>query len=115
MNKIITILIILILLVAVIFFGFKYFSTQSQLQKISSISKINTNVLAFDKLFVEKVLKTQGEVSYQDRLNLENTVINTKDNTIIDGWHNFLASTTEADAQSRVLVLLSMFTDKIIY
>ena len=64
---------------------------------------------------MDKVLKYKGEITYQDRLSLENAVVNTKDNTIIDGWHNFLASTTEADAQQRVLVLLDLFAAKLAY
>ncbi|MGA2418356.1 MAG: hypothetical protein ABSF55_03910 [Candidatus Staskawiczbacteria bacterium] len=112
---IISVVVIILLLAGNIFLGIKYYLAEVQAQKVSSVSGVNQNVLTFEKLFVEKVLKTQGEVSYEDRLNLENAAANTKDSAIIDAWHNFLASATEADAQQKVLVLLSMFQDKIIH
>ena len=117
MNKITIILIILIILLLAgnIFLGVEYYSIKVQLQKVAVTSEVNSSILAFDKLFVDKVLKSQGETSYQDRLSLENAVVNTKDSTIIDAWHNFLASTTEADAHARVLVLLDLFAAKLAY
>jgi len=113
-NIIVLIIIIAILLTGNIFLGIKYYSINTQFQKIVVTSKINTNVLTFNKLFVEKVLKTQGEVSYEDRLRLENAVVGTKDDSMVNEWHNLLASATELEAQKSVLVLLSMFPDKII-
>ena len=67
MSKIITAIIILILLVTDIFFGVKYFLIQKQLNESERLSKINSGIVAFDKLFVSKVLRSQGEVSYEDR------------------------------------------------
>ncbi len=109
MNKltIILIIIIIVLLAGSAYFGFKYFSAQKHLEKILSINRINAKIVAFDKLFVAHVLKNSGEVSYENRLKLENAVIETHDNEIIDGWHAFLNSKTKN--------LLSLFADKIIY
>ena len=114
-NKIIITLIILILLAGTVFFAVRYYSAEAQLQNVLSKSNANKNVLTFDKLFVTKVLAIQGQVSYQDTLELENAVDNTKDPDLINGWHTFLASTTEQDAQTSVLNLLSLFPDKIVY
>ena len=112
---IILIIVIIILLVSNAYFSFKYFSTQEQLEKILSINRVNAKIIVFNKLFVHNVLKNEGEVSYEDRLRIENAVIETRDKEIIDGWHDFLDSRTEAQAQEGTKNLLSLFADKIIY
>ena len=117
MNKIVIslILVIFIFLAGDIYFGYKCYLNNIQLQKLSLVSRVNVSVLSFNKLFVEKVLKATGEVSYEDRLSLENAVVETKDDALIKIWHDFLNSSSEADAQNYVLVLLSAFPDKILY
>ena len=117
MNKITIslILVIVLLLAGDIYFGYQCYLNNIQLQKLSLASRVNVNVLSFNKLFIEKVLKAQGEVSYEDRLLLENASANTKDDAIMKSWRDFLNSTTEAEAQQNVLNLLSMFPDKILY
>jgi len=71
------------------------------------------NILAFEKLFIEKVLASKGEVSYEDRLDLESAVQNIKDNQIKDNWQVFLNSTTEIEAQKNALDLLELIAKKV--
>ena len=71
------------------------------------------NILAFEKLFIEKVLASKGEVSYEDRLDLESAVQKTKDSQIKDNWQGFLNSTTEIEAQKNAVDLLKLITEKI--
>ncbi|MCX6721377.1 MAG: hypothetical protein NT026_02120 [Candidatus Staskawiczbacteria bacterium] len=115
MNKTIYILIIFVLSAAVVFLGLQYYLAQQQLQKFSDKSRINAKIIAFDKLFVEKVLKMQGEVSYEDRLKLETAVAAVNDIELLADWRNFLTSKTETEAQQNVLIILSAFADKIVY
>lgn len=114
-GKIITTLFVILLICGIAFLGFQYYSLNNQFKGVLNTSNINKNVLTFNKLFINKVLKAKSEVSYEDRLKLENAAVSTKDNEIINAWHNFLASTKEQEAQERVLILLGMFPDKIIY
>jgi hypothetical protein len=114
-TTIILVILIILLLAGDIFLGIEYYLTNVQYQKVLSTSRVNTSVLTLDKLFVAKVLENQGVVSDEDRLKLENAAVGTNDSVIIDGWHSFLDSTTQEDAQARVLTLLSLFPDKIIY
>ena len=79
------------------------------------MSQSNGKIIAFDTLFIQKVLKAQGEVSSEDRLRLENAVYETGDTQIVEEWHLFLASQTEEEAQSRALELLTMLSSKIVY
>lgn len=114
-SAIISIIIIIGLLASTAYFGFKYFSAQNQLDKIFSVNRINAKIVAFNKLFVDNVLKNERDVSYENRVRLENAAVETQDKEIIDAWHSFLDSKTEAEAQEGTKNLLGLFAEKIIY
>ena len=116
-SKIILI-IILILLASNIFFGVRYFSVRNDLEQTKQLVKtqqINEKVLNFTILFIDKVLKAQGEVSFEDRLILENAVRALEDETILNQWQKFVESKTEEEAQREVKDLLEMLVSKISY
>jgi hypothetical protein len=69
--------------------------------------------LDFTKLFIAKVLKADGEVSFDDRLQLENSVRDINDKTIFDQWQKLINAKTALDAQIEVKNLLEMLVDKI--
>lgn len=115
MNKYIFYIIILVLILANIFTGYQYFVINQKIQNIIQRDAKNANIVAFSRLFIDKVLKTTGEISYQDRLKLEGAVIAIHDNAIENAWYSFLQSSTEKEAQDRVLVLLTLFPDKLSY
>lgn len=113
---------VLILLAGNIVLGFLYYFSYVRAQDFANRVQayemkisVNSSVLDFNKLFVEKVLKMTGEVSYEDRLRLETAVDETNDPEIKLAWQAFLASKTEQEAQARVLDLLTLFPDKILY
>lgn len=74
----------------------------------------NAKVISFMQLFIEKVLKSEKEVSFDDRLALENAVRELQDESIVTAWNAFVQSKTELDAQSAVKDLLSVLTSKIV-
>jgi hypothetical protein len=115
MNKYIFYVIIAVLIIVNIFTGYQYFVANKKLQGIIDRDVKNANIVSFSRLFIEKVLKTQGEISYQDRLKLEGAVLATTDDDIVGAWNKFLESTTEAEAQDRVLALLTLFPNKLSY
>jgi len=109
---------VIILLAICLFLGVEYFivfQKNQALQASIKAQQLNTKLVAFDKMFIEKVLQSTTEVSFEDRLKLENAVVDIKDNDILTQWHNFLASKTETEAQQDVLILLSSFANKIIH
>lgn len=112
---VILIIVIIALLAGNAYFAFKYFSAQNQLDKILGTNRINAKIIAFNKIFVDNVLKNKGEISYENRLRLENAAIETQDKEIVDAWHSFLDSKTEAEAQEGTKNLLTLFVEKIIY
>ena len=75
--------------------------------------QLNVKILDFSKLFVEKVLKADKEVSFEDRLLLENKVRDLKDPEILAQWEKFTGSATQDQVQQEVKVLLDLLITKI--
>lgn len=103
------VIIVIILLASNAFFAIKYFSVQQRLDEVLGSIQTNDKIKFFNNVFIDKVLKAQGPVSYEDRLILENAVVDTNDKKIIDQWHLLLESQTEAEAQKGVVDLLVLF------
>lgn len=114
--KFLTTAVILILIAGNLTFGLLWFYAQKELsacqQKIA-VQQTNDKTIDFAGLVVEKVLKAQGEVSFDDRLQLENTVRETKDQELLTQWNKFTASKNETDAQNEMKNLLGLLISKI--
>lgn len=111
-------IIILLLILGNIFFGVKYFSQKKETIKIEEelqSKKTNGKVVNFLSLFIEKVLKTDKEITFENRLKLENSVRDIGDQEILYRWEQFVAGTTESEIQERVKDLLSVLVNKITY
>ncbi len=110
---IITVFIALVIILAgqcYVFYG--NFQTQ---KSINQTYQYNEKILDFTKLFIAKIIKGQGEVSFEDRLQLENAVRDIKDKAIFDQWQRFSESKTEVQAQVEVKNLLELLINKIVY
>jgi len=109
-------LIIIILIAAVLVLAGQYYVTRQKL--VTSENTVKTfqydqKVLDFTKLFIAKVLKADGEVSFDDRLQLENLVRDINDKVIFDQWQKFIKPKTALDAQIEVKNLLELLANKI--
>lgn len=105
-----------VLLVGNLFFAAQYIVAQKQLREAQSTlaaKKVNEKTLAFTQLFIEKVLKSETEVDFETRLQLENSVRDIGDEEIVTQWQKFTDSKTEAEAQKQVKNLLGILLDKI--
>mgnify|MGYP001585986631 FL=1 len=114
-QKVILTTIILIFVAANAFLGFGYFLGQKQLRIAEQQLKVqqnNTKIVNFTKLFIEKVLKAEKEVSFEERLILENAVRDLSDNDVLTQWEKFTDSKTETDAQEEVKNLLDLLVKK---
>ena len=74
----------------------------------------NEKIVNFAKLFISKVLKAEGEVSYDNRYKLEEAARAINNKTIYDEWRKFLDSKTQLEAQIEVKNLLELLVNKII-
>ncbi|MEK7542376.1 MAG: hypothetical protein AAB524_01610 [Patescibacteria group bacterium] len=110
-------LVILVLLLASnVFFAMQYIATQHELQEVQAAletQNINEKTLAFTQLFIEKVLKSETEVDFETRLQLENNVRGMGDQEILTQWQKFTESKNEQEAQKEVKNLLGVLMAKI--
>ena len=122
-NNIITkrnviLFIFILLLSGNIFLAGQYYISLKNIQISQNkllIYQHNEKILNFTKLFIEKVLQAQEEVSFEDRLRLENAVRDLNNKDILDQWNKFTTSKTETQAQTEVKNLLELLINKISY
>ena len=115
-KRIIIIVIIGALIIGNVFFALNYYFINQELQALKSTAtktELNTKVLNFASMFINKVLQANTEVDFETRLSLENAVRDLKDDQIMAEWQNFTSSKTEADAQNSVKKLLGILISKI--
>lgn len=68
----------------------------------------------FMKFFIDKVLGTNGTISFEDRVKLESDIRGLGDQSLITQWEAFVASTDSEDAQETAVKLMSMLASKMI-
>lgn len=117
-NKTVFIAIMFALAATSAYFWTKLSATEIELRVTREVSGITAkepraDALSFTKTFVEKVLGAEGEISFADRLELENDVRELNDYEILNQWMRFADSKTEAGAQKEVINLLSLLLKKI--
>jgi len=93
-----------------------YISSLINLQRTDVIvaeQKVNEQVLNFSKLFFDKVLQGSKEVSFDDRLLLENGVRSLNDREIFDSWTKFTNSRNQGEIQGNFYNLFQLLLEKI--
>ncbi|MBU4275040.1 hypothetical protein KKE19_04495 [Patescibacteria group bacterium] len=112
-----TILIIITALIAIViilagqcYIFYKDIQTQKDLNRIY---QYNEKILNFTKLFITKVIRAKEDVSFEDRLQLENAVREINNKAIFDQWQKFTEAKSEAQAQEDVKILLDLLVNKI--
>jgi len=116
-KKLILTLIFVFLLFGVIILGIQcYFlmSQQKALEKELSNQKTNDKIVSFLDLFIEKVLQSNQDISFEDRLKLENGVRDLNDSEILSLWETFTQATTADEVQTYCKNLLEALVKKIL-
>lgn len=75
--------------------------------------RTNEQVLAFATLFIDRVLKAEGEIDFETRLKLESSVRDLNNDEILVAWQQFTDSQSEQQAQQAVKRLLSVLVSHI--
>ena len=115
-SKAFVIVVIFLLLASDVFFAAQYVNAQRQLRETQvqlEDQRINERTLAFTQLFIEKVLKSETEIDFETRLQLENAVRGIGDEEILAQWQRFTERVNEKDAQQEVKNLLSLLVRKV--
>ncbi len=71
-------------------------------------------VSKFMKLFVDKVLGTNGTISFEDRVKLEADIRALGDESAVKQWETFVASKDSETAQKNAVLLMSILMNKMI-
>jgi uncharacterized SAM-binding protein YcdF (DUF218 family) len=117
-KKIILFLLLVFALFGIILLSVKLFSLKARVDSLefeNSNQKINRDVVSFLKLFIEKILQGEEDVSFEDRLKLENAVRDLKDKKVLSLWESFTQAKNSEEAQMFLKNLLQALVNKIVY
>ncbi len=81
-------------------------------QKVAA-QEVNSKTLLFTQLFMDKVLGGAKEVSFDDRLQLENAVRGLNDAEVFNSWQNFTKAKDSAEVQRDFYALFQLLLKKI--
>ena len=107
------------LLLVVLLAGNIYLSIQFINNAQKTITEDQTNVVIkikaarFLKTFIDKVLNTQNAITFEDRVQLENEVLQLHDPVLTTAWNEFVASKTSKEGQTNAVNLMALFVDRV--
>ena len=116
-EKILTVFVVVLTLISV-YLLVQCFLFRAELKEADQMVKdqqVNIKIISFINLFIDKVLSGQTEVSFEDRLQLENAVRSINDQEIINQWQKFVNSGIDEDGQENLSKLLKLLVTKISY
>lgn len=115
MNKIarVGIAVIIVSLLANVFLAIEVVSIHKKNGELQQSLHLHDKVLEFANLFTTKVLGAQGEVSFEDRLKIEDAVRDTHDKEIYDEWQKFVNVKTEVEGREEIKTLLQLIVYKL--
>ena len=101
-----------------IFFSIQYTQNMKtddvkQAQEIAKTEE-RLRVSKFMKLFIDKVLSTNGTISFEDRVKLESDIRSLNDQSLVKQWDTFVASKDGDTAQKSAILLMSMLMNRMI-
>ena len=107
---------LIILVAGNIFFSIQYIANMQQqaaIQTDNTVTRIQASKLL--KLFVAVVLNTEGKtISYNDRVALEDDVLQMRDIEVTREWNKFVESSSAVVAQQNAVTLMKTLTDKLL-
>jgi hypothetical protein len=111
--------ILLVVLVAMnIFFSLQYTQNikkeDAKLEQELALQEKRLQTAQFVKFFIDRVLGTNGTISFEDRVKLEADIRALGDDTLIKQWNEFVASPDSETAQKSAVRLMSMLANRMI-
>ncbi len=116
-DRLLFLIIIILLLMDGVFIG-QYLASLERVRVTQSTLlayQLNEKVINFTKIFCEKILNAGGEVSFDDRLVLENAIRDINSKPIFDQWQKFVNSNNEVEAQVELKTLLDLLINRVNY
>lgn len=82
-------------------------------EKNIAVMEENKKTVEFLKFFVERVLQSEKEVLYEDKLKIENDIKDIGNQELINKWIDFASSETSEQAQKNLKNLLDALVNNI--
>lgn len=108
---------IIILFVIIAFLFASNFNLKTQLVSAGGVTledaSKKTRIVSFTSLFIDLVLMSNEEISFNNRLELENRVREIDDQEIFEKWQEFTSTEDPESAQRAVVEFLGILIDKL--
>ncbi len=109
-------IVFLALLAATIYFGIRHYQGQERIRYLEDrVEQFSSSekIVDFLDLFIAKILKGEQDISFEERLEMENHVRDLHDPEILAHWNRFTKAENDVIAQESVKDLLQILTRKI--
>jgi len=109
-------LVILLMVMSNVYFVLEVNQLQSELANARYGQKTENQVegvISFMDMFIDDVLRAEGEIDFETRLKLESSVRALEDEQVLLRWQAFTGAETEKDAQDAVKELLGVLSERI--
>lgn len=118
-TRLVSNVLMIVLVAGNIFFSINYIENNRRLNELNPEDKVAADTkriqtARFLKYFIETVLNTEKQISYEDRVKLENDVIQLQDIDVKKAWDEFVASKDGVTAQQNAVKLMNLLTSKLI-
>ena len=108
-------LLMLVLLVGNIFFSIQYIESIKRDANVKDDTTAERVLVArYLNFFIKTVLNTQGTISFEDRVKLENDIRQIHDAELTAQWEAFVASKDSKTAQQNSVKLMTALTGKLL-
>ena len=112
--KIATVIIFIVFVFGIAgFFAFRWYQTAKDFNALSEKYSEDKKIDDFISLFVNNMLGTAKDISFDQRLGMENSVRAINNQAIFDQWTKFTNSANSIDAQTNAEALLKLLTDNL--
>jgi len=114
-SRLISNILMLVLLAGNIFFSVQYITNiQNQNTTVTDNTAEHIKIAHFLDDYINIVLNTKGAISQDDRVKLEDEVIQLHDAAISTQWAAFVASPDPQSAQDNAVKLMAMLSAKLV-
>lgn len=113
-TKFISNFLLIALLAGNIYFSVQFiFNPQQPVLEDQTNTTMHIKATRFLKTFIDKVLNNQGTVSFEDRVQLENDVLQMHDPVLTSAWNAFVSSKTAKEGQTSAVKLMSLLVERV--
>ena len=112
-TKIILTLIFIAIICLASFFAWQWYKSLKEMKIMSENYIENERIVNFISLFTSNMLSTEKEVSFNERLKMENAVRDIDNQEIFNQWQGFTDSSSDKEAQENARILLKLLVENL--